>query len=80
MFTCQRKYVLAILQKCEMFGCKPSLFPMEQNYKLVFAKGPPLLDSSRYMRLVGRLIYLTITRSELTYSVYILSQFMQTLL
>lgn len=61
-----------------MLDCKPSLFSMEQYHKLVLAKGPSLLEASRYMRLVGRLIYLTITRLELTYSIHILSQFMQT--
>lgn len=77
IFLCQRKYTLDILQECGMLGCKPSLFSMEHNHKLALAKGPRLLEPSRYMRLVGCLIYLTITRPELTYSVHILSQFMQ---
>lgn len=61
-----------------MLGYKSSLFSMEQNHKLALAKGPPLLEPSRYRRLVGWLIYLTITRPELTYLIHILSQFMQT--
>lgn len=53
---------------------------MEQNHKLYLAKGPPFLELSRYRRLVGRLIYLTITRPELTYPDHVLRKFMQTLL
>ncbi|XP_026387812.1 uncharacterized protein LOC113282888 [Papaver somniferum] len=39
--------------------------------------GPLYSDSSQYRRLIGRLIYLTITRPELCYSVHVLAQFMQ---
>lgn len=34
-----------------------------------------LADVSSYRRLIGRLIYLTITRPDLSYSVHILAQF-----
>jgi hypothetical protein len=77
LFICQRKYILEILEECKMLDCKPSTFPTEQNQRLALDKGPTYSDPPRYRRLVGRLIYLTITRPEITYSVHILSQFMQ---
>nr|CAD1835983.1 unnamed protein product [Ananas comosus var. bracteatus] len=50
---------------------------MEQQHRLSTDSGDPILDPGQYRRLVGRLIYLTITRPKLCYSVHILSQFMQ---
>ncbi|XP_026378729.1 uncharacterized protein LOC113273183 [Papaver somniferum] len=52
-------------------------FPMETNHQLALAKGNILADVEKYRRLVGRLIYLSVTRPDLAYSVHILSQFMQ---
>ena len=48
---------------------------MEQNTKLSDA-GDLLKDPSQYRRLVGSLIYLTITLPDIMYSVYMLSRFM----
>ena len=74
----QRKYTLDLLKDTGLTAAKPSVIPMEQNYKLLANDSPLLsnLDASTYRQLVGRLIYLVITRPDLSYSVHVLSQFM----
>ena len=76
IFLCQRKYTLDILSETGLLGSKPIGTPIEQNHKLGLATGDFLSDPESYRRLVGRLIYLAVTRPDLAYSVHILSQFM----
>lgn len=51
---------------------------MDQHHSLLTTAGDFLSDSDTgiYQRLVGRLIYLTITRPDISYAVHILSQFL----
>jgi hypothetical protein len=72
----QHKYALDILEDSGVLGAKPVLFPMDPNIKLSRSDGELLYDLSSYRRLVGRLVYLTITRPDLSFSVQMLSQFM----
>ena len=65
LFLCQCKYALEIIDECRMLGSKPVEFLMETNHKLALAIGKPLADATQYRRLIGRLIYLTLTRPEL---------------
>ncbi|GJY14422.1 integrase [Tanacetum coccineum] len=51
--------------------------PMEPNLKLRKNEGTLLKDVKKYRQLVGSLIYLTITRLELSYCVGKVSEFMQ---
>jgi len=73
----QCKYALEIVDESGLLGAKLCAFPMEENHNLALATGPVLDDTTRYRRLVGRLIYLTITCPDLCYLVHILYQFMQ---
>jgi hypothetical protein len=72
----QQKYCLDILQDSGLLAAKPAAFPMESNLQLSRDDGDLLADLTSYRRLVGRLIYLTLTRPEISFSAQVLSQFM----
>jgi hypothetical protein len=72
----QRQYSLNKLSKYGMMGCKQ--IPLEQNVKLSANEGDLVKDTTMYRRIVGSLIYMTITRPDLSYAVGVVSQFMQT--
>ena len=75
----QRQYGLDMLSSYGMTSCKPISVPLEQNVKLTAEKGELLEDVTVYRRIVGSLIYMTITRPDLSYAVGLVSQFMQAL-
>jgi hypothetical protein len=74
----QRQYALNKLFEYGMTGCKPISIPLEQNVKLSVDEGDLVEDTTMYRRIVGNLIYMTITRPDLSYAVGVVSQFMQT--
>nr|KYP40128.1 Retrovirus-related Pol polyprotein from transposon TNT 1-94 [Cajanus cajan] len=73
----QRKYALDILEETGMTDYRPIDSPMDPNQKLMTDQGEPFREPERYRRLVGKLIYLTITRPDLSFAVGVVSQFMQ---
>jgi hypothetical protein len=66
-----------MLSKYGMVGCKPISVPLNQNGKLSADAGEVLEDATMYRKIVGSFIYMTITRSDLNYTVGLESQFMQ---
>jgi hypothetical protein len=73
----QRQYALDMLSKYGMGGCKPISVPLNQNGKLSADVGEVLEDATMYRKIVGSLIYMTITRPDLNYTVGLESQYMQ---
>jgi hypothetical protein len=76
IFISQRKYGQEVIEDAGLSGVAPINTPMEQGLKLS-DKGTLLKDTNRYRRLVGRLIYLIVSRPDITYVVHVLSRFMQ---
>ncbi|XP_019234868.1 PREDICTED: uncharacterized protein LOC109215290 [Nicotiana attenuata] len=82
----QRKYALELISKVGLSGCKPASTPMELNHKLTtvdydmhmgITEDAKLGDITTYQKLIGKLLYWTITRPDLCFVVQVLSQFMQ---
>ena len=72
----QRKYILDLLKETGMNGCRPLDTPMDPNVKLGKNGEGVLVDTARYQRLVGKLIYLSHTRLDIAFAVSMVSQFM----
>ena len=66
-----------MLSKYGMADCKPISMPLDQNLKLRADEGQVLEDVTMYRKIVGSLIYLTISRTDMSYTVALESQFMQ---
>ena len=73
---CQRKYVLELLAEASELVAKPIKSPMEQHAKLSNYHGELVSDPSQYRRLIGKLLYLTLTKPDIAFSAHQLSQFL----
>ncbi|GAA0150607.1 transmembrane signal receptor [Lithospermum erythrorhizon] len=76
LFLSQQKYALDIVFEAGLLGARPVAFPMEQNHRLGISTSPLLQDVERFRRLVGRLLYLSFTRPDLTYVVQVIYLFL----
>ncbi|XP_055814640.1 uncharacterized mitochondrial protein AtMg00810-like [Solanum dulcamara] len=82
----QRKYSLELIEESGVSGSKPAGTLLELNQKLTSeeydkcikgeATDSLLKDPGPYQRLIGSLLYLTMTRPDLAFTVQVLSQFM----
>ncbi|XP_020549143.1 uncharacterized protein LOC110011896 [Sesamum indicum] len=73
----QHEYFQDILADSSILHAKLTPTPLPSGIKLVADDGPLLLDSGPYRRLVGRLLYLSFTRPDISFVVQQLSQFLQ---
>lgn len=72
----QRNYTLQLIDDAGLLGSKPVNTPMDPRKTLNEFDGILLDDPTSYRRLIGRLIYLNITRLDIAFAVQQLSQFM----
>ncbi|KAL0433769.1 UNVERIFIED_CONTAM: putative mitochondrial protein [Sesamum latifolium] len=70
----QHKYVHDIIKDAGLNTCKPVSTPLPLGVKLSAHDTDPLPDPSPHRRLVGRLIYLSFTRPDISFGVQQLSQ------
>ncbi|XP_047256246.1 uncharacterized mitochondrial protein AtMg00810-like [Capsicum annuum] len=88
IYMCQRKYALELVSQMGLSGIKPAETPLEFNHKLTslefdkeikpknLAHDKLLENRGAYQRIIGKLIYLTLTRTDLLFVVQALSQHM----
>ena len=75
IFLSQRNYSLQLLEDIGFLANKPAILPMEPHLQLNSIDGDLLPDATLYRRLVGRLLYLTVSRPDITFVMHKLSQF-----
>nr|KAJ0213000.1 hypothetical protein LSAT_V11C400157850 [Lactuca sativa] len=75
----QRKYCLELLHEFGMLAYKPVKTPLETNLvlkrELDLDKSDCVVNITEFQKLIGKLIYLTMTRPDISYAVHILSQY-----
>ncbi|XP_039113816.1 uncharacterized mitochondrial protein AtMg00810-like [Dioscorea cayenensis subsp. rotundata] len=71
----QQRYTLDLLARSSLTDTRTAATPMELHLQLRASDGTPLPDPSRYRHLVGSLVYLAVTRPDISHAVHILSQF-----
>ena len=76
IFIHQSKYAKSLLKRFGLANSKPVSIPLAIGEKLRKEDGNELADESLYRKIIGSLLYLTITRLDIMYSTSLLSRFM----
>ncbi|CAH9081524.1 unnamed protein product [Cuscuta europaea] len=76
IFLCQKKYAKDLLQRFHMEKCEIARTPMNTNEKLQKNDRTESAYERMYRGLIGGLIYLTHTRTDISFSVSVVSRYM----
>ena len=76
LYITQAKYVSDLLSRAGLTDRKTVDTPVELNAHLTPSGGKPLFNPSLYRRLVGSLVYLIVTRPDISYVVHQMSQYL----
>ena len=75
-YLTQAKYTSDLISRVSISDSKIVDTPIEYNCRLNSHDGESLYDVTLFRQLVGSLIYLTVTRPDISYAVHVVSQFM----
>lgn len=75
IYLSQRKYILDILDTAGLLGAHAAATPFPSGVNLTGEGLIPLVDGDKYRCVVGQLLYLNLTRPDLSYATQQLSQF-----
>ena len=75
-YLTQAKYTSDLISRASITDSKIVDTPIEYSCRLNSHDGESLSDTTLYRQLVGSLIYLTVTRPDISYAVHVVSQFM----
>ena len=76
LYITQAKYASELLSRAKLTDTKTTETPVELNVHLTPSRGKPLSNPSLYRRLVGNLVYLTITHPNISYAIHQVSQYL----
>ena len=75
-YLTQAKYTSDLISRASIMDSKIVDTPIEYNCCRNSHDGESLFDYTLYRQLVGSLIYLTVTRPDISYAIHVVSQFM----
>eukprot|EP00253_Pinus_taeda_P031974 PITA_31974 len=73
----ESKYAYDLLRHFHMEDYKPAPSPFQSRAKLSIACTSPEVDATLYRQLVGKLLYLTHTRRDLSFAIGLIARFMK---
>lgn len=79
LFLSQRKYALDLLNKARKINCRLVSSSVDCGTKFSIHEGDLIPNVAQFQRMVGKLIYLILTRSDISYAVSLISQAMHNL-
>ena len=62
----RQKYILDLLDETKHIDCRVSDIPVETNHKLRLDDNNPQVEMSLYQKLIGKLLYLSHTRPDIS--------------
>ncbi|XP_014490568.1 uncharacterized protein LOC106753285 [Vigna radiata var. radiata] len=76
IFICQRRYALEVLAKFNMVDSNPVRNPIVPGTMLSKDDNGVAVDATKFRKVIGSLMYLTVTRPDLMFEVNLISKFM----